>query len=265
MNLSGDAAARLKKLSTESEKKKAKADARPVDLNELYALRARMLGVLLRDARTASGYAVEDVAAHLGVSPETVVEWEFGRQSPSLPQLELLAYFVQLPISHFWGSETLMVQHSRRAVDAREYAVLRTHMIGALVRARRETERLSLETLAGQVGITPELMQAYEMGQQPIPMTVLVSLASMLRVNLDYFLVDTGRVGEFFDLQEALKTLAAMPPAMREFVATPTNQAYLQLAMLLAQVPTENLRKFAESLLNKELQKFAEGLLDITL
>lgn len=250
----GDAAARFKKISADDATHPQVAiEQEPVDLNEVYALRARMLGVLIRDVRAASGYSIEEIAAQVAVDPQTLVEWEFGHQAPSLPQLELLAYFLKVPISHFWGTETLAQQQSRRTVDSYEYLVLRTHMVGAMVRAKREAEHLTLEMLASQIGVAVETLQAFEMGQIAVPMTILVSLASILRVNLDHFLVDGGRVGEFFDLQEAVKVLASMSPDVREFVSVPKHEAYIRLAMTLANLPTDDLRKLAE------------GLLDITL
>lgn len=250
----GNVSARFKQhAGDEDTNKKSKQEQKPVDLPELYALRAKMLGVLVRDARVASGYTVEDVAAELGVAAETVVEWEFGRYSPSLPELELLAYFLKIPISHFWGTETLVQQQSRRTVDGREFMTLRTHMIGAMVRARRESEGIALIDLAAQVGVPAETLYAYELGQLAVPMAVLVSLASFLRVNLEYFLVDSGRVGEYFGVQEGAKVLSGMSPDVRAFVSTPKNEAYIRVAMTLANLPTEDLRKLAE------------GLLDITL
>jgi transcriptional regulator with XRE-family HTH domain len=247
-----DAAAKLKKLSAKKEQEKA-AEQKPVDLHELYTLRARMLGVLIRDARVAAGYRVEDLAAEISVAPETVIDWEFGRSVPSLPQLELAAYILQVPVSHFWGTETLEQQHTQRTIDGYEYVMLRDHMIGAIIRSTREANGSSLEAVADQIGVEPSLLEAYELGNQPVPMTILVSLSSALSVNLDYFLERNGRVGEFFEVQKSMKIFEMMSDDVREFVSSPANQAYIKVAMSLSTMPTDDLRKFAE------------GLLDITL
>lgn len=247
-----DAAAKLKALSAKKEQEKA-AEQKPVDLNELYTLRARMLGVLVRDARVAYGYTVEDLAGEISVAPETVIDWEFGRSVPSLPQLELAAYILQVPVSHFWGTETLQQQQTQRTIDGYEYVKLRDHMIGAIVRSTREANGDGLEEIAEQIGVDPALLQAYELGHQAIPMPALVSLSSALKVNLDYFLERNGRVGEFFEIQKSMKIFEMMSDEVREFVSSPANQAYIKVAMSLSTMPTEDLRKFAE------------GLLDITL
>jgi transcriptional regulator with XRE-family HTH domain len=248
----GDVASKFKKHASAQEQAKS-TEPRVVDFNELYALRARMLGVLIRDARLAAGYTIEEVGAYLSLPAEIILDWEFGRGSPSLPETELLAYFLQVPVSHFWGTDTFAKQQAQRTIDGQEYSVLRDHMIGALIRAGRETKGLTQDALAQQLGVGVELLQAYELGRMPAPMPVLVSLASALQVNLNYFLEGGSRVGEFLETREALKTFAEMPDEMREFIATPANHAYIKLAMILAGMPTESLRSLAE------------GLLDITL
>lgn len=238
---------RLKKLPGKNDKQEAK---KPVDIHELYDLRGRMLGVMLRDARMASGCSVEEIAAQLNVEPALVVEWEFGRQVPSLPQIELIAYYLKIPVSHFWSTATFQQQRAATQVDQTAYLMLRDRLIGALVRKAREQNGIQIETLAQQVGVTPAVFQLYELGQQPVPMTVLVSLASALNVNLDYFLEDVSRVGTFFEVQEVAKILEEMSPEVRAFIAAPANHQYIKVAMTLAQMPTETLRALAGELLD---------------
>lgn len=244
-----DVAAQLKTLKAKQQQAQPTQDT-PVDLEEMYAIRARMLGVLIRDARDASGFDVPELATALDVRPQTLQNWEYGRATPSLPQIELLAYVLQVPISHFWGTETFAKQREGRTIDGQEYATVRDRMIGLLIRAARDEKNLTLEDLAARLQIDATTLNAYENGRQPVPMPVMVSLASVLNVNLSYFLDHSGRVGEFLEIQEALEVFARMPDDVREFVSIPANQVYIQVAMALADIPTDNLRKLAESLLD---------------
>ncbi|MBI5930291.1 MAG: helix-turn-helix transcriptional regulator [Chloroflexi bacterium] len=247
-----DVAAKLKKTGVLDKEKQA-AEQKPLDLEELYTLRGRMLGVLIRDARLAMGYTIEEIAAHLNLPDETVLAWEFGQAVPSLPQLELVAYLLQVPVSHFWGSETFMQQYGSRQIDSHEYSILRDRMIGALIRAGREAKNLTPEQLVAKLGIAPEFLQAYEYGTLPVPMTLLVSIASAIDVNVNYFLESTSRIGEFLEIREALKTIEEMPEDIRAFLSSHSNLAYIRLAMVFANLPTDSLRSLAE------------GMLDITL
>lgn len=241
-----DIAARMRKHSDE----KAEQEQAPRNFDELYLLRARILGVLIRDARDAAGLEVAESAAQVGVSENTFQEWEFGKGMPSLPQLELLAYALNVPLSHFWGTETLRQQADRREIPASEYVTLRGRIIGALLRAAREQQNLTADQLAAEAGIPVNHVNAYELGQRPIPMPILTTLAHVCQVNVSYFLEDGSRVGEFLTMQEDLKRIAEMPEAMRHFIATPVNQSYIELAMRLAQMSTGELRGIAEAILN---------------
>ncbi len=50
---------------------------------------------------------MEECAASLGLAPETLESWELGMEYPSLPEMELLAYELGVPVSHFWSNQTL--------------------------------------------------------------------------------------------------------------------------------------------------------------
>jgi transcriptional regulator with XRE-family HTH domain len=241
-----DIAARLKKHADEHA---GDSDA-PRNYEELHLLRARILGVLIRDARQAAGLSAAELANQLGIAEDTLGDWEFGESMPSLPQLELLAYVLNVPISHFWGTETLIEQAERRKVDPGEYTALRGRLIGALLRGAREQANLTPEQLAAEADIPLNHVNAYELGDRPIPVPVLTTLAQVCGVNMAYFLEDGNRVGQFLALQEDLQHFIDMPDAMRRFVATPVNQAYIELAMRLEQMETDELRGIAEAILN---------------
>ena len=110
----------------------------PRNFDELYLLRARILGVLIRDAREAAELSQAECASRVGVAPEQLEQWELGQAMPSLPQLELLAFALNLPISHFWGTQTLQRRAEQKHIDAAEYTTLRGKLLGGLLRAARE-------------------------------------------------------------------------------------------------------------------------------
>lgn len=229
--------------------RKGKKEDEPRDFEELHLVRARILGVLIRDGRVSAEQSIEQCAAQIGVTPQTLEEWELGKAMPSLPQLELLAYQVGLPISHFWGLDTALRQVSHRPVDAQEYVLLRSRVIGTLLRSLRQQRNMTPEQLATAAGISASHINAYELGQRPIPTPILISLASACGVNLSYFLENGNRIGTFLGLQEDLKNFSDLPEALRHFVSSPVNQPYIELAMRLAQMGTDQLRGIAEAIL----------------
>ncbi len=220
------------------------------DLDEVYLLRARILGVLIRDAREAAGLSEEACAAVVGVAPETLRAWELGQTMPGLPDLELLAYHLHVPISHFWATDPTLEVERRPAIDRAAYRLLRDRLIGALLRAAREERGLSLEALAAEAGIAPDVLVAYELGQRSIPVPVLSSLAAVCHVPLSYFVESSNRVGHFLEQQENLRRIAELPDEVLRFVSSPSNRPYLDLVMKLAALDSDRLRAVAEAILD---------------
>ncbi len=242
-----DIAGRLKKRGTGRDT----TTTLPVtDFETMYLLRQRILGVLIRDARQSAGKTIEECAEVVGVAPQLFAYWEYGEASPSLPQLEMLAYTIGVPVSHFWSNQTLVAQEQARQVPADDFYTLRDRIIGALLRRARKEAKLSPADLAARTGIGEDQIELYEFGLQPIPLTELMSLASATNVGLSYFFEDTSRVGAWLLLEEDFKQFGEMPLEMRRFVVQPVNRSYIELAMRLSRMSVEELRGIAESILN---------------
>jgi transcriptional regulator with XRE-family HTH domain len=74
---------------------------------KLIQIRTRKLGLLVLDARNAAGKTVEQCASAMGVSPDQYKSYEAGEKSPSLPEVEGLAFYLNLPLEQFWGHSSL--------------------------------------------------------------------------------------------------------------------------------------------------------------
>lgn len=85
-----DISAKLK-AAREDKGQTAQESNRAFNHEEAYLIRAKMLGVMLRDARMAAARSLPDCAHMLRIEPSLLEAWEYGDEVPSLPQLELLA------------------------------------------------------------------------------------------------------------------------------------------------------------------------------
>ena len=110
--------ARFKKLG--NQQSAAAQQSTELDLEEFFRLRAKMLGVLVRDARLNAARTEAECARIMGVALETYLSWEFGEVAPSLPQLEILAFYLGIPVSHFWGQNTLRDEYGAEQGPSRE-------------------------------------------------------------------------------------------------------------------------------------------------
>src|SRR5476651_1426452 len=194
----GDVSARLKKKREEDSPLAGAAR----DHEEVHALRARILGVLIRDARLSHGSTEAELAAAMNVTEDQVRDWEFGREAPSLPQLEMVAYYLGVPVSHFWNTKTITAEQDERHVPEAQYTELRDRVIGAKLTMARQDAKLSQDELAQATGLTGEQVAAYEFGKQPIPFSELTSISTAVRKSVSYFLEDSNRVGTWLRLQE---------------------------------------------------------------
>ncbi|MBE0689918.1 MAG: helix-turn-helix transcriptional regulator [Anaerolineae bacterium] len=237
--------ARLRKQRDEQTEMPATAD-----FEESYRVRAHMVGVLLRDARISAQRSAEDCARLLHVEPEMVEMWEYGDETPALPQLEILAYYLDVPVSHFWSATTLQSEKAERTHAQSEYLALRDRMIGVLLRQARENAEMSLEALGELSGLSAEAIARYELGEQSLPLNVLTVLANGVNKNLSYFLESSSHIGEWLALREAANRMAELPDELRRFVTNPLNRGFIEIAMMFSQMPTDKLRKIGENFLD---------------
>jgi transcriptional regulator with XRE-family HTH domain len=217
------------------------------------AVRAKIIGVLLKDARLAAGKTIHECAELLHCSDGSYAAFESGSKSLSLPQLELLAYLFKTPLDHFWSDRTQTAaaeQQPAADLPAESITSLRDRLIGAKLRAARKAVKIKIRDLAEELGLPPGRLSAYETGQRSIPLPQLEQLASRLGVSLEHFLERQGPVGEWDSEHRDFEQFRKLPPELREFVSQPLNESYLRLARQLALLSADKLRGIAESLLD---------------
>ncbi len=216
-------------------------------------IRAKKLGVLIRDARVKSGKSLEECAQAMGVTADDFTAMEFGQRPPTLPELELFAYALGLPLEHFWGSDTIKDDDTDKVVDPAEINKMRQGMIGELIRKGREEAKLAIEDLAQMCGMDADHLRAIERGETPIPLPELESVAAVLNNSMTYFEDQRGPVGSWFNGQKYIHGFQDLPKELQEFISKPINRPYLDLALRLSELGVDKLRALGE------------GLLDITL
>jgi transcriptional regulator with XRE-family HTH domain len=193
---------------------------------------------------------VETCAKWLGVSQADFEAYESGELSPSLPELELIAYGLDVPLGHFWDDKALSQgDGTKAAFNASQFSQLRRRIIGAKLRKARLERGLSLEEISAKVNIDLETLSAYELGEQSIPLPALESLSGELGLTIRELQDQHGPVGAWINQQRAIHEFLALPPDLQEFVGKPVNLPYLELAQRLSEMSVEKLRAVAEGLL----------------
>lgn len=214
-------------------------------------LRQKKLGVLILDARLATGRTVAECAHVLGVPQETFYAYEQGEKAPSLPEVEALAYFFNLPVNHFSGSTAISTNGALETKKNKLHRIIdiRQRIVGTLLRLAREEKGLTVEVLGKRTGIPASEIEQYETGARPIPVPILEVLAGTLGRAMIEFQDMHGPVGAWLREQRTLQQVAAMPEELQNFVFKPINRPYLEIAKRLSEIEVDRLRAVAEGLL----------------
>lgn len=213
-------------------------------------LRARKLGLLIYDARNSKRRTIEDTARATGIPASKLQEYEKGNQSPSLPELEALAYYFDLPLDHFWSAVSLSEQTAEETIQqAERLRQLRDRMIGASLRMQRTRLNFSLAEVSAATAIPEEQLKKYELGEIPIPLPELELLTKTYDVRVEDYFDQKGPIGKWRAEKNAVANFLSLPAELQGFVTQPVNRPYLNLAMKLSELSVEKLRAIAEGLL----------------
>ncbi len=87
-------------------------------LQEVLALRHRIVGALLRQARLDSGVSQKELAEVLGCSTRRLAAYEYGERPIPLAELELLAQHLHLPLEYFLDNQEGPVGEWHRKQEA---------------------------------------------------------------------------------------------------------------------------------------------------
>lgn len=216
---------------------------------EIIQLRNRILGILIHQARERARRSRKECATALGTSTGRFAAYEEGEKPISLPELELLARYLECPLRDFRKNEVPTQDAIAHLPDPTLFLPLGHRLVGARLRQARLERDLQQQDLADLLGCSAAAISAYEYGERPMPMAELEVVARALGVTLDFFMDSQNEVGAWHRLQEEFERFRELPAEMREFVLRPINRSYLDLAIKLSQMPAGSLRQIAEGLL----------------
>jgi transcriptional regulator with XRE-family HTH domain len=216
---------------------------------DALSLRRKILGVLLQGARLKSGRTKKECAEALGVTPGMIAAYEAGRKDISLPELEILAFFLDVPLANFWNDGDSVIEPAATP-PSDQLVALRQRIVAVLLHEARVKAGKSLQDLAAVLGCSSRTVGQYERGQRSIPLVRLELLSEHLGVPMSYFLDEgIGAIGEHELNDRLYEQFRALPEDVRQFAVQPINVTSLRVAMRLAEMSASELRGIAEGLL----------------
>jgi transcriptional regulator with XRE-family HTH domain len=138
----------------------------------------------IKHIRKSKHLSTKNCAKVLGISKETYHSIEEGSRSLTLPELELLAFYLGAAPSALLENDQSMVPFTNvLKKDIRpHYIKLRDKMIGALLTTFREDKVIPIEVLQETTQISQNILQDYESGETPIPLTDLLMISDFLEI-----------------------------------------------------------------------------------
>ena len=215
---------------------------------------SKKMGVLLKTARTQKGESKKTCGEVIGATYRTISKYEAGEKSPSLPELEVLAYYLDVPLDRFWEDMTPVDQDKMEALKNLEQRMeLRNLKIGASLRKFRQESKLSMKQVSEKIGLTSYRLKSYEKGKFAVPVAELKALLRLYDRELGELVVGTGPIADWAHEKKAGAAFVELPQDLQDFILKPINRPYLEIARKLSQMSVDRMRDVAE------------GLLDITL
>jgi transcriptional regulator with XRE-family HTH domain len=222
-----------------------------MDAPQEIAIRNRIVGILVKRARLDAAKTQQECAEFLGCSPSMFSQYERGMRGLSLPQLEALAYFLDVPLEALLDPDRPYEPQEEERLPIAQIMELRQRILAVQLRKCRETAGLTQQEMGDLLGCSAYMISQYESGKSEIPLAELELAARQCGRALDAFIDDnTVPLGQGVQRRRQLDRLDELPPDVRDFILKPTNSLYLRIAMLVSDLKADKLRKIAEALLD---------------
>lgn len=225
-----------------------------MDYQLAISILSKKMGVLLKAARTQKGESKKTCGEIIGTSSRMISKYESGEKSPSLPELEVLAYFLDVPLERFWEDMAPDDQDKMDALKNLEQRLeIRNLKIGASLRKYRQETKLSMKEVADKIGLTTYRLKSYEEGKFAVPVAELNAILRLYNRQLNDLVIDSGPIADWAHAISASAAFVELPQELQDFIIKPINRPYLDIAVKLSKMSVDKMRDVAE------------GLLDITL
>jgi len=216
-----------------------------------FSSRARQIGRRLSGYRETKRLRISEVAALLGISPSRYKAYENGSQMPSLPELEVLAINLSIPITTLLSHDEQVAEVIAMApIQTMKFMQLRQRIIATRLKKALEDAEIPRADIATALHIKPKELSNYLTGKKPIPIAMLDILCRIASITLQSLFGTHGSVGERLSQAERIAGYKLLPPELQDFIAQPINRPYVDLANRLSNLPVDKLRSIAEGLLD---------------
>ncbi len=219
---------------------------------QAISIRNRIIGILVKRARLKAVKSQRECAGFLGCSPSAFSQYEQGRRGLSLPQLEALAHFFEVPVASLWDDGYVPPEElPAEPLPLAQMLLLRQKILAVHFHQCRLAAGLTQRDIGQLLGCSTYMVSQYERGLRDIPLAELEIAAEHCGRSLADFSDDqTIPLGQAEQERLMLARLNELPDDLRDFLLNPTNTLYLRIAIFLSSMKADSLRQIAEIILD---------------
>jgi len=217
--------------------------------NTEKSLEIKFLAKNLSIAREACGKTVKECSLLLDIPSNRLKNYEKGKFTPSLPEIEALSFLFRIPIIAFFKEDGVK-DHliSPESTQIQRLIKIRQQIIGARIHLAREKTKMSMKQLSKTASIPVSRIKRYEENTTPIALDDLQKIVNTLNLHLDDFFDHESPLGNWQNNQTKSIAFEHLPEEIKEFIADSNNLQYLKVAHNLSNVGIDTFNKLSDSL-----------------
>jgi len=207
----------------------------------------------IKQVRTRKQQSIHNCAMILDISKVNYLKFENGEKPLSLPEIELLATYLGIPLQNLFDEgpvkdDSLIILQDEVQP---QYRNLRQKMIRAKMNAEKANKGLSLEDLHQETGIPLESLKFYENGDLPIPIHHLIKISKVLSLPMDAFFNQEIMAESRASQQKSQPNWQQEYPESDDEKRISAGEAHSPLEIAISMLPIEDQAAMAKSLLEK--------------
>jgi len=201
----------------------------------------------LYNTRMKCGKSIKICAEAIGASIQHYKKIESGEIQPTLPELETLTAFLNISLFEIITGQGKSLTNPDISNSA-HLLEIRDSVIGTLLQIEREKKNITLKETSKLCAISPSRLKRYESGTTGIPFDDLLKLANFLAIDIDVFMDKNSPIGIWQQDQQKALSLFALSTDLQDFICSPENEPYLELAQALKNLKSEDLETIANAI-----------------
>jgi len=203
----------------------------------------------LRRTREYRGLSNKACASLLGIPTSRLRNYENGKYTPSLPEIESLSFIYKVPITSFFDAHELDEYINQPEPDQLQQLIeIRKRIIQTNLQIAFEKSGKTYKDISERSGISTSKIKRYLTSAVEIPLNELLLLKKEFNLNDAVILDSESPVGRWQENQKKIDKFFSLPANIQKLVVEKENHASIEVAEMLNKIGCDRLEELAAAL-----------------